>query len=177
MQLVTPLKVHLLFSLLWLKSSDTTRGAPAASPGLQKEETFVLSCGHGVQKHQFPCSKCSSVPVFQARYALFASAAKCQSQSWGALFVGPFTFWLAIIVFLYLMLWIALQLNNGLWAVCSAPQRSSCLSTALADDLSDSDIKTVRSCFPRSFNSPFVCLLLTTQQTWEFRFGSRLCGC
>lgn len=117
------------------------------------------------------------VPVFQAPYALFASAAKCQSQSWGALFVGPFTFWLAIIVLLYLMLWIALQLNNGLWAVCSAPQRSSCLSTALTDDLSDSDIKTVQSCFPRSFNSSFVCLLLTTQWTWEFLFGSRLCGC
>lgn len=48
------------------------------------------------------------------------------------------------------MLWIALKLNSVLWAICSALQRSSCMSRALTNDLSDSDIKTVQSCFSHS---------------------------
>lgn len=60
-------------------------------------------------------------------------------------------FWLAIIVFLYFMFWVALKLSGVLWALCSALQSSSCVSTALTNDLSHPDTKTVHSCFPRSF--------------------------
>lgn len=53
------------------------------------------------------------------------------------------------------MLWMALKLNiklnSVLWVICSALQRSSCVSAALTHDLSNSDTKTVQSCFSHSF--------------------------
>lgn len=116
-----------------------------------REETFVLFSDYREHILQCPILLCS-----HALMACFALSHLCcevpVTVTINPFFVDQFAFLTSNnCLFLYLMFWVALKLNGVLWALCSALQSSSCVSSALTNDLSHPDTKTGHSCFPRSF--------------------------
>lgn len=128
---------------------SATLGASTASPELQRRDfcpfLWLQRADSAVPSFVvFSCSDCSFCFVSLMLWSASHSYHK------------PFLlinlhFWLAIIVFLYFMFWVAPKLNGVLSALCSALQSSSCVSRALTNYLSHPDTKTGHSCFPRSF--------------------------